>query len=411
MFKILIVEDSQNKLKDICNVLLGVDGISEECITNVIDSRAAKELVKNYYYDLIIVDIAIPRSASQDIDENGGVDLVIEIFTRPGFKIPGHVVGLTAHDDRFASATQALSNHVISVIKYSDLEEGWEESLRNGVKTWQKAKEGVQMGIEDYNYDVAIITAVDIEFHAVKELSPNWKRIQLNNDPSHYLQTTFTVNEKEIKVVASCCSQMGMVASSVLTMKLIQHFKPKYLFMPGIAATLKKPETHGPGDIILIDESWDGGAGKITQDSEGKRVFQPVALHLRADRDLAEKVRSIKDDNSILRNIKDNFRQGTKPNTELDLHIASAVSVAGVIENSEVTKELLKQDRKLVGLEMEAYGMYFSANNCPHPRPRALALKSISDYADITKSDSYQPYASYTSASLMLHLIENECDF
>lgn len=202
-----------------------------------------------------------------------------------------------------------------------------------------------------------------------------------------------------------------MTASAVLSMKLIYNFRPKYLLMTSIAATLKKEDTHGFGDIMVIDEIWDGGAGKIVEDADGSRQFQPVALHLRGNKDISERVRALKDNKEILRNIKDKFSPGRTPITELSIHIGSAVSVAGVIENKEVIKELVSKDRKLVGLEMESYGMYYSAYNCSHPRPRTIALKSISDYAKPGKSDDYQAYASYTSAKVMHHIILHECDF
>ena len=79
----------------------------------------------------------------------------------------------------------------------------------------------------------------------------------------------------------------------------------------------------------------------------------------------------------------------------------SVVSGAAVVTDSEIVKDILKeQSRDILAVEMEIYGMYYAANWAIKPRPRYLALKSISDFADEKKSDDYHQYASYTSAKI-----------
>lgn len=407
-FNILIVEDDNDKLRNILQVINEIEGIDVDSVDNVVDSFSAKKNLKDKYYDLLILDIAIPPRRHEKIDLEGGISLLKEIIQRNIYKHPTHIIGLTAREEVFIKATAAFGSQVLSVVRYSDTDIEWQIQLKKGVEQRLKAKQSALSIETHYDYDIGIITAIDKEFAAVKTLSDNWTKISFQNDSSPYFETVFTKGEKKFRVIGACASQMGMNASAVLSMKLIYNFRPRYLFMTGIAASIKEVNSHGYGDILVIDESWDGGAGKITQTAEGTNNFSPTANHLRLDRDVSEKMRTLKDNIELLRKIKDGWKPGEVPNTELTIHIGAVTSVAGVIENTAVIQELNRKDRKLLGLEMEAHGMYYSANNCSHPRPIAVALKSVSDFANSTKSDLYQNYASYTSAQVMYEYIMSE---
>lgn len=408
MFNILIVEDNTDKLRNILQTLEAVSGIDVDLIEHDIDSLSAKKRLKKTSYDLLILDIAIPLRKSEPVDLEGGIKLLNEILVRDLYKVPVHIIGLTAHEEIFTKASLEFGNQILSVIRYSDTDIEWQEQLCKGVEQRLLSKISSSASEQTYNYDIAIINAIEKEFVAVKALSKNWEKVFVPGDSSPYFETVFERNGKTYKVIAACSPQMGMNASSVLTMKLIHNFRPKYIFMTGIAASIKDTNSHGYGDIIVIDESWDGGAGKITETKDGKNLFQPTAKNLRLDTDVSERIRSLKDNSELLRNIKDGWKPNAVPNTELAIHIGSVASVAGVIENSAVIEELKGKDRKLLGLEMEAYGMYYAATNCSNPKPTAIALKSVSDFANTEKKDEYQPYASYTSARVMFEFIMNE---
>jgi len=409
MFKVLVVEDNSDKLKNIIRLISTRCEIEEESIDSEMDATSVRNLLKENHYDLMIVDIAIPDKRSDEINNEGGIKLVNEILQRGIYKIPSHIVGLTAYNETFENAMKDFSESIISVIRYSDTDIEWEEKLVSGILQWQKSKKSASEESVKYEYDVAIITAVEVEFDAVKSLSTEWERIRVSGDPTYYIKTTFYNESKKFNVIAACLPQMGMVASSVFTMKIIYNFRPQYLFMPGIAACLKSKDNYGYGDVLVIDESWDGGAGKVGKDKEGNYMFEKNALHLRLDNDLSEKIRAIKDNPSLLRKIKDNYKSGNTPNTELSVHIGSVVSVAGVIANEEISKQLVSHDRKLLGLEMEVYGLYYASKNCTAPRPFTMALKSICDFADSKKDDIYQSYAAYTSVQVMYNFIMSEC--
>ena len=50
--------------------------------------------------------------------------------------------------------------------------------------------------------------------------------------------------------------------------------------------------------------------------------------------------------------------------------------------------------------------VYFAANNASAPKPKALVVKSICDFANSEKDDKFQKFAAYTSAGYVQYLLE-----
>src|SRR5262249_40562810 len=94
------------------------------------------------------------------------------------------------------------------------------------------------------------------------------------------------------------------------------------------------------------------------------------------------------------------------PNHELRLLIGPIASGSAVLADGQVVAEIKNQERNLLGIEMECYGLFAAASLAAYPRPTTLVFKSVCDFADPDKNDNFQDYASYTSANalrLFLH--------
>ena len=65
-----------------------------------------------------------------------------------------------------------------------------------------------------------------------------------------------------------------------------------------------------------------------------------------------------------------------------------------MVQDFTVIDEIKKHSRKLIGLDMETYAVFFAGENCSKPRPSVFAVKSVSDFADESKRDDFQEYAS-----------------
>lgn len=184
--------------------------------------------------------------------------------------------------------------------------------------------------------------------------------------------------------------------------------------MTGICAGLKGNNIEF-GDILVATQVWDGMSGKFKEinSDEGKpeMIFEPDYRPISLDAAMLNIVNRLKDKEELCAQIKATF-QGEKPNTSLKIHTGPMTSVPAVIASEKKIAELKVHARKLIGLEMESYGMFYAAEHSHHLKPVYTAsFKSASDLADKDKTDKYQVYASYTSAVLLKYIIENELDY
>lgn len=69
-----------------------------------------------------------------------------------------------------------------------------------------------------------------------------------------------------------------------------------------------------------------------------------------------------------------------------------------VADGTTLTEIREMQNREVLTLEMEAYGVYCVARKASQPQPITFSIKSVCDFADPRKNDAMQKYASYTSA-------------
>jgi len=80
-----------------------------------------------------------------------------------------------------------------------------------------------------------------------------------------------------------------------------------------------------------------------------------------------------------------------------------------VIDDATRVLEIQRNWRKLIGVEMETYGVYRACHESPDPKPRFVSFKAVCDFA-AEKSDSWQEYAAFRE-HLDTAPIMNGCDW
>jgi nucleoside phosphorylase len=251
--------------------------------------------------------------------------------------------------------------------------------------------------------DLCIVTALpDPELSAVLKLDWDWKVRETIHDGSVYYEGRYQNKGVAKSVFAVAAPRMGMAAAAIATLKLIYTFRPRYLSMVGIMAGIKGE--CNIGDVIVADPSWDYGSGKYLV--KGDEVIFSAAPHqLSLDSFVRGKIGLLSRDHSALAEIRDAW-QGAAPKTTLSLHLGPVACGAAVRQDGVVAAEIKKQHRKVIGLEMETYGVYSAAVEAPIPQPKFFSFKTVSDFADKHKSDDFQPYAAYASANMMRIFVE-----
>jgi len=243
-----------------------------------------------------------------------------------------------------------------------------------------------------------LITATATESAAVKTLYTQWQETRFYGDDQIYYTASFERDGNRFRVAFAQQREMGMTAAAVLAMKLIQLFRPRYLVMPGIAAGISTQKTDEQfyGDVVVADVVWNYAAGKfVSTDCAdiqfGGIGFIPRPTVIRMD----PKIRTCVE------------KAVNSSENQCHVRIGPVACGSTVVANREILdKQIHSQFPHTIGLDMESYAVIYAAENAVQPRPYALVIKGVSDYADGEKSDDYQKFAAYTSAEFAKLLYE-----
>lgn len=405
MINILIIDDTPEKSKKISEVIRKNSEVYEVDIKFAQDIITAKQNLRERKYDIVFLDIQIPNRVDQETKINGGIELLDEIFNNNRYILPQYIIGITAYDDCFDSHKERF----LSIIKYEVDSYNWENDVKRCISYVLLSKR-VSNRQDDlsFTYDLAIICALDDpELKAILNLPASWTSILDTNDNTIYYTTTFKAENREINVIAAAADQMGLTASAVLSMKMINRFRPHYLAMTGIAAGVRGEVNIG--DILVADPSWDYGNGKIKIENE-KSVFYPDPLQIRLNVDIKAKLKLLNNNTNLLKNIKYNYSL-QRPDNDIKICIGAVGSGSAVLADKNVIDSIKEHARKIVGIDMETFAVMYAAEYCSKPRPIAFSLKSVCDFADSNKNDSYQQYSSYLSAQILYYLATTQLEY
>lgn len=399
---ILIVEDDAVKYGHIVN-LIGRSATLDAQIRHVVNAADAAVALSTNSYDLMILDVNIPRRNGEASARGGGLLVLKEIEDDASLHRPRYVVGLTAYEDTIAEFGDKFRDKLWLLIHYTETVDKWRAQLSDLLKHIQLASasrnfsDGVTFG-----YDVALICALpQVELAAIRNAPVDWSDLKIPSDETRYMTASIPTVSGPRSIIAACAPRMGMPAASVLAAKVIMQFRPRILAMAGICAG--RSAKTSIGDVIVADPVWDYGSGKIEGGDNGPS-FLPSAHQLPLDPDFGPAAAELAGDVAWLAKTKHAY-PGGKPNAELAIRVGPMASGAAVVADKATFDEIAGRQRDVLAIEMEAYGVFAAGAGCGKPRPRCLVAKSVSDFADKDKGDDYQAYAAYTSVNVIVEMI------
>lgn len=411
MLSILIIDDSDDKIKVLKNLFRENTSIRPDKVEIADSVLTAIDKLSSKRYDLVILDLYLPFEKGDEAKPEGGMQLIQMMESEDNDEIykPFHIVGLS-REKTTPGHREAFSRSLWFLLTYDETDDTWKNQLRQKVAYLLKSKMLLQE-TATHDFDVAIINALQTpeNYWTKKLIAKEWEKISVPGDDcnSYYSATLQTSSGKEIRVVTCFANQMASTASSMLTTKVIYNFRPRYLFMTGIAAAVEENNVNY-GDVLVATEVWDGASGKYKDTEDADNIFMPDYRQKALNSAFLNIVTQLKENQQVLREISDAYPTTLKPSTNLAIHTGPMASVPAVIASKEELNKIKEHARKLLGIEMEAYGMFYAAENAIGPRPQVVAsLKSVSDYATKSKSDKYQDYASYTSVALLKYIMLN----
>lgn len=263
---------------------------------------------------------------------------------------------------------------------------------------------------QQFDSDIGIVCALEFpEFAAVVSAFSEeaWSEI---HDPRYthvYRECRIKTKAGEsLRVIGTTSTSMGLTAAAIATTQLIMQFRPKIVVMIGIAAGTRSGGKQF-GDILTADPSIDYNSGKVV-DEDGIRGFQPDPYPIGLNPRLRSILHKYRGEHTVFKKIRSKWK-GALPPKGNHLHVGPLGAADQVIDDASRISEIQKNWRKLIGVEMEAYGVYRAAHEAPEPKPRVVSFKSVCDFA-AEKTDSWQEYAAFTAAEFAFEFLINEWD-
>ncbi|CUJ77314.1 phosphorylase family protein [Achromobacter dolens] len=390
--KTLIVDDQyQNKAEIIAKLLKEIGCFD---IDHVASSRAALKSMRGCEYDLLVLDLHIPAEIGGEVEAGGGQALLEFVELNDNIRKPRAVVAITSHKDSYESAAEFFGRR------------GW--TLTLGVEDEDYLRSiflTKKMHLKSEKFDIVFVTALEkTELEAVRDLPCDWQTFQRFDDVNIYHRGTLKIADGSIRqILAVSLPRMGMVAAAAVVTKLCILYSPSVVVMVGIAAGIKG--TVELGDILIADPSWEWGSGKLTV-RDGKPTFLSDPHQMTLDPVVSAEMRHIAASRKYLDEIQNAWR-GKETQHRLNLHLGPVASGAVVLEDPQTVSLIKAQNRKTIGVEMEAYGVMAAVLYSRKNPPTCIVIKSVCDFADPLKNNEWQTYAAYTSAQFAFRYLRD----
>jgi len=391
MIELLIVDDSQSRTDRIAKEVFDTFG-NDVRIEVAKSAAAARVLLGRRTFDLMVLDLVLPQHDGQDPSHENSRGLLLDV-QMGGLNKPRRVVGITMHDYAKIALQDLFSDYLWTLVAVSDVSHQWIKSILSAL-SWIRDTQAAAS--PEFGIDVLVVSALaDPEMSAVHQLDWGWRDERPIDKTIFIREGAFDINGMRCNVVTSCATRMGMVSTAIRASRLVSAFQPRLCVMVGICAGVK--EKVEIGDPILADPAWDYQTGKYVV-GEGASAFEIAPHQVPIHEGVRERFEILRKDSDLAREIRDGW-QGMPYRTDLKFHVGPIASGGAVLADGTTLVDFVKQQqRQLVGVDMELYGMYCACSQTGGRTPAFFGIKSVCDFADPYKSDTHQRYAAYTSA-------------
>lgn len=390
--KILLLDDQGEKLRFISQYL---EALGHNC-EQANDIYKMKKLLRKKPYDVLIIDLVVPMCDEEHFEdaENGFTAIQYLRDTTEEIFLPKRYFVISRYLNK-EKICELNSLGAIS-IDYDRPSGDWRKKLRKELEYMELTS--IQKA------DIVILTVVDNERDMLKKVF-NWTRMTIAGDPLEYYHSDVNTSDGHFLSLVYChISKMGVVSATQATTRIIELFKPDTIVMCGIAAG--RPGKTTFGDIIVAEASVNFMGGSIEETVDGNIEFLPDSDSISVIPSWLSLFKNYKDNQSLLRNIRDKADPLNEHKHDISLHIGKIATGPAVIKSEAFTEKYIKNhNRQYIAIDMETYGVYYAAR---YLNRRYISIKAVSDHADQNKNDASQKYAALISANLVKYFIEND---
>lgn len=397
--KILIVDDHPRRY-DRLIAALKQQGIQRDQVDIVTSAMDARSRLDDQAYDLLLLDVMLPLRPETEESTQNSIDLLFEIKEGELKNPPRYILGITADKTAAGEALGQFEDWCWMILDYSPTNDAWVTRATNIAR--YVCDQALDRPTEATRTDLVVVCALaKPELSEVLKLPWNWSEPRPLDDVTFVRDGFVEIEGRRITICAAAAPRMGMVSTALLSASLIANLRPRVIAMTGICAGVR--DKVKLGDVLFVDPAWDFQSGKRVMDRENTQ-FSMRPHHLPAPTRVRAHVEQIRDDLIALTKITGEYGEGAPGITRVLL--GPVASGSAVLADGEVIQQIRLQHQELIGVEMEAYGLYAAAHAAASPQPLAFALKAVCDFADPDKADGAQKFAAYASARVLQLLVE-----
>lgn len=409
MIKVLIVDDFESKVQDIRRVLVERCQITESQINVAASvSSGIRELTVNQY-QLLILDLVLPHFDGEIPEERGGLSLLKDLNGRHGVNLPVHVICLTEYADVIKENQQEFDQLMVSSVVKQGGDSNWINQLAEVVNQTVRLNNHLLDFFTDKDkYDVGVICALQEEFDQLLMAFGNekWRSYHYKDLPYQFKTCTMsTESMSSLRVIACCAGGAGMVPTAVLSSIMYSVFHVNQLYMTGFTGAISSSGLC-LGDVLVSQSVQSFPAGKIIDSADGDIKLLKEIHQMPVNPQLLNMMTEFVSDQDVIAQLNSKIKKmnlQVKERETYQVTIAPTICVPFVLGSIEIQEELKTDNRKLKGIDMEGFALYY----CAHQLSKeALWIKGVSDMADNNKDDKYHKTCAFSSAFLLFQFLK-----
>jgi len=384
--KVLILEDNPKKS---AAIELVIQAVQPAIATQKVDCFSDFfKYTQREKYDLIVVDLLVPRFAEDDETHNVTDDIIEATRDHQCINFRTPVIAITQFQSAAEDNFENLNHKDIHIVTYKEEDDRWKETLQGKVKAC----------IECQSYDFIVICALPKEAEGFSKAG--FTVGEFNN--LHGMECR-RLELENLSGLIITLPRMGLVNCAITTSRAIDIFKPKLVCMSGICAGVKgEVEIY---DVVIPDSCQQHDYGKW-----GVNGFEPESYTVQIAHETKLIVRQLADDQEFNKQVSDSIKPKRNQIPEykeyFDFKILTAHSSSGsaVIADDKIVALIRDQHRKTKTFEMESYAVYEAAR-LSSINPIFFSAKAVVDNGDAHKGDDFHELACILASTVTCELI------
>lgn len=127
--KVLIVDDDQARTSSLVNFLIGEQVVLADQIHIASTMDAAVVKLKSFHFDVVILDVVIPKRDLEKPDSKWAFSLLYKINRSREIKKPSKIIGITGYLDDLGAFREKFEEYCLVVIEANRTTAGWRSKI------------------------------------------------------------------------------------------------------------------------------------------------------------------------------------------------------------------------------------------------------------------------------------------